>query len=58
MLKSEFGLTKNLWLKGRVIKVIIRLARKEDQDDVANLIAQFRVELKALKGIKSALKIN
>lgn len=38
--------------------MIIRLATKDDQDCVANLIAKFRVELKGLKGIKSTLKID
>lgn len=33
--------------------MIIRSARPTDEKNIAGLIAQFRVELKALKGIKS-----
>ncbi len=38
--------------------MIIRLARIEDEEKIARLIAEFRVELKQLKGIKSTPKID
>lgn len=38
--------------------MIIRLATFEDEDKLSKLIAQFRLELKMLKGINSTLNIN
>ena len=38
--------------------MIIRLAKIEDEQKIAELIAQFRVELKSFKGIKSEPNIN
>lgn len=38
--------------------MIIRRAKLEDEDKISRLIAQFRVELKELKGIKSSPKIE
>ncbi|WP_058486556.1 GNAT family N-acetyltransferase [Defluviitalea phaphyphila] len=38
--------------------MIIRLARFEDEEKISKLISQFRVELKALKGIKASPNIE
>ena len=38
--------------------MIIRLAKIDDEQKISDLIAQFRVELKSFKGIKSETKIN
>lgn len=38
--------------------MIIRRAKFEDEEKISRLIAQFRVELKELKGIKSSPKIE
>lgn len=38
--------------------MIIRLAKYEDEEKIVRLIAQFRKELKQLKGIESSIKID
>lgn len=38
--------------------MLIRLAKIDDEEKISRLIAQFRVELKQLKGIKSTPKID
>lgn len=38
--------------------MIIRSAKINDENKISKLIAQFRVELKSFKGIKSEIKIN
>lgn len=38
--------------------MVIRPARFEDEEGISGLIAQFRVELKQLKGIQSAINIE
>jgi len=38
--------------------MIIRLAKHEDEEKIARLIAEFRKELKQLKGIESTIKID
>lgn len=38
--------------------MIIRLAKRNDENKISKLIAQFRVELKSFKGIKSGINIG
>lgn len=38
--------------------MILRLAKLEDEENISKLIAQFRIELKELKGIKSTINTD